>query len=910
MRGTFRTMALGCVSLLALGAAGVAQAGEVRGIVVDGRGAPLPGARIQMDGRSTTAGPDGRFLLNEVEAGTLSVDYVGFARHDQAVDVRAGAETRVVMDAGGEVAELVVTGQRLADRKALQAKKVSDQIIEVLSANDVGKLPDQNVAEAVRRLPGVSIANDQGEGRYVILRGVDPRYVNVTVNGQTAAAPEPESRQVKLDDIPSSLINKVSVVKTLTPDLDASAIAGQVDIDTLSAFDKNRTFASLRADYGRFDLNGKSPYEGDATVGGVFGSDHQFGAVLSGNYSKRPIESQNVAGASWSTVGGYPIPGDFDLRDYNLTRERAGLVGNFDWRPSDAVSLYLRSTYSKFQDHETRDRFRLPISSTITGQTATTGAFSKATGTRYVRRRDEDDNTKTISAGGEFRLPVGVLSLDAAWSRAEKTDPLRSEFQFASGKTLTGTYDTSAVLFQITPGASALDPANYSFKSVNYDRREAVETLKQLRADYRLPLDGPGGESYLKLGAKALARDKTNERDYVTYDPGSTAFTLAALNPASLSSTYDGRYAFGPLVSYDAAQAYVTANPATLKLNAAKSLSTSLLSDYDVSEKVYAAYAMASLKLGRITLTPGLRVERTEGDYKAKSFNAAAGARGPDLTGSNGYTNWFPGVNAKVDLDDRLVLRAAVTTSLGRPDYTQLAPTVTVDASANTVTQGNPDLKPLTSTNVDLALEYYLPSQGVLSASLFFKDIQDPIFNQTLSGQSGTFAGVALTNALVTTPLNARKATITGVEFNAQSQLSFLPAPFDGLGVGANLALIDSSIGGLPGRLDKLPLVQQSKSVSTAQIFYEKYGFTARLAYSYRSHFLYTVGADKGSDLYWADHGQLDARISYAFKSTTVFVEGSNLNDEPWRTWIGNDHQLGENERYGASYRAGLQLAF
>jgi TonB-dependent receptor len=906
------------VALVSLAVSGPALAADLRGRVADGAGAPLPGASVAIAGRTASAGPDGRFDLTGLPAGAaeVRVSYVGFGASTTPVTLSDGppAEVAVTLAPADAVSAVVITGQRAAERRALQTKKVANNFVEALYANDVGKLPDQNVAEAVHRLPGVTVANDQGEGRYVIIRGVDPRYANVTVNGQTAAAPEPDNRQVKLDDIPSSLIGSVSVIKSLTPDLDAAAIAGAVDIVTLSAFDRHGTFGSARAAYGQFDLNDKHPYEGDLTLGGTFGSDKAFGAVVSANYSKRPVESQNVAGASWTTAGGFPIPADFDQRDYNLTRERTGLVGNFDFRPNDDMQFYLRTQYSKFTDHETRDRFRLPIAGTIVPTNATTGSFTKATGTRYVRRRDENDNTKTVSAGGKFNVGAGKLTIDGAYSRAEKTDPLRSEFQFASGKTLTGTYDTTDVLFVVTPGATALDPAQYIFKSVNYDRREAVETLKQARADYLLPLDAVGEGSSLKFGAKLQDRKKTNDRQYTTYDPGALAFTLAALNPPSLASTYDGRYAFGPKVDYSAAQAYVTANPTTLKLNAAKSISTDLLSDYSVSEKIVAGYAMATLKFGRVTLVPGVRVESTDGDYTAKTFNNVTALRGADTTGSNKYTNWFPSLNAKMDVSDRLVLRAAATTAIGRPDYVQLAPAITVDATANTVTTGNPDLKPLTSTNLDAGLEYYLPGQGVLSASLFFKDIQDPIFSRTLLNQTGTYGGVGLTGAAVTTPLNATKAYVAGLELNVQSQLDFLPGALDGFGVGVNLALIDSSIKGVPGRLENLPLVQQSKAVGTAQIFYEKHGLTARVAYSYRSKFLYTVGADSTSDVYWDKHGQVDARIAYAIgnkaHSATIFVEGSNLNDEPWRTFVGEPRHLGENERYGRTFRTGVQLSF
>src|ERR1700741_2076817 len=194
--------------------------------------------------------------------------------------------------AASEGGELVVTGHRATEARGVDAHRKADNLVDTLYANDVGKLPDQNVAEALHRLPGISVANDQGEGRYVIIRGVNPNLANVTINGATAAVPEPEGRQVKLDDVPSSLIGKVEVIKSLTPDLDANAIAGQVNIETLSAFDRAKPFAYLRGAYGRYEMNGEHPYEGDATAGGVFG-DGKFGAVVSANYSKRPIESQN-----------------------------------------------------------------------------------------------------------------------------------------------------------------------------------------------------------------------------------------------------------------------------------------------------------------------------------------------------------------------------------------------------------------------------------------------------------------------------------------------------------------------------------------------------------------------------------------------------------------------------------------
>jgi TonB-dependent receptor len=904
----------GCTSLLAICAAGAASAADVRGLVVDAEsGAILPGARVTLGGRTVTAGADGRFAFFDAQAGAIRVEYVGYATYSGAAAL--DGETRVSMTSG-MVSELVVTGQRLAERRALQAKKVSNQIEDVLSANDVGKLPDQNVAEAVRRLPGVSVANDQGEGRYVIIRGVNPNLANVTINNLTAPAPEPEGRQVKLDDIPSSLIGRVRVIKSLTPDLDANAIAGQVDIDTLSAFDRSGNFVNARAAYGKFDLNGKHPYEADLTLGGKFGADQQFGAVLSANYSYRPIESENfgASGPTYGLVNSFLVPNLEEFRDYNLVRKRTGLVGNLDWRPTDDVSLFLRATYSKFSDNETRDRFRIDNPSAYAGQTATSGVF-KGRGIAYVRRRQEDDNTKTLSAGGRFNLPVGELKVEGAWSRAEKVDPLRSEWQFrTSGTALNVTYDTSNVLYLFTPDATFFDPAKYTLNSVNFDHRKAVETLYQGRVDYTLPLEGFGEGSDLKLGVKYAHTAKTNERDFQQYS--GTGFTLADTGPITTPDTiYEGRYALGPRVSYNNAVAYMTANPAKFTLNAAASLANNLVNDYDATEELWAGYAMADLHFGKWTVIPGVRVEAIKGDYKAKTVRATSTVNDLFNTfGSFDDTDVFPGLNLRYDLNRDLVLRAAVTTSIGRPNYADLAPFANIDTSGTgTVSLGNPKLEALKATNFDAAVEYYLPGQGILSVAVFRKQIDHPIFSAVRTPTSAEQAlyGVGA-NAAVTQSINAQDAELSGIEFNAQAQLTFLPGPLDGFGLSGNWTAIDAHAKGVPARAGDVPLFQQSDQVGTIQVLYEKYGVTARLAWSWRSKYLLALGATAAADQWVDAYNSFDARIAYTIpnKTATVFLEGSNIDDEPYRIWVGNERQVIENERYGATWRAGVQLTF
>lgn len=389
------------------------------------------------------------------------------------------AEAPEPTDAG--TPDIVVTGTALGERKAIAEKRAANNFVETLYANDVGKLPDQNVAEAVRRLPGISVANDQGEGRYVIIRGINPNLVNVVLNGLTLPAPEPDGRQVKLDDIPSALINSVVVTKSLTAEQDANAIGGEVNIRTLTAFDRAKPFfADARLQYGSYHLNGGHPYEGDVQVGGRFGADHQFGAVISYNYSQRPIESENFQGSvNYRPFAGNPaFPDTGALRDYNLVRTRQGVVANLDWHPSDAVKLFLRGTYSTFDDNERRDQFIIDSESSPAAATATTGTF-KGRGILRIRRRQETDNTKSLQGGGSFAFGDAKLDVAAAWTRAQKRDPLRSEYTFRTGTTaLTVNYDVSDTPYLFTPTVQPADNLGaYNFQQVNYDRRLAVESL-------------------------------------------------------------------------------------------------------------------------------------------------------------------------------------------------------------------------------------------------------------------------------------------------------------------------------------------------------------------------------------------------------------------------------------------------
>jgi TonB-dependent receptor len=911
----YRFILLGCSAAAAIATG--AQAAEIRGRVLDAsQRTALPGATVRVAGTglSATTERDGSFTLSEVPAGPqrITIDYVGYETAEQ--DATAG-DNATPLDialthaaAGGEI---VVTGTRLAEARALQTKKIADNFVETLYANDVGKLPDQNVAEAVKRLPGLSVANDQGEGRYVIIRGIDPNLVNVTLNGQTLPAPEPDGRQVKLDDIPSAMIAAVIVSKSLTADQDANAIGGEVNIRTLTAFDRNkRFFLDGRGSYGAYNLNGKHPYEVDGQVGGLFGADEQFGAVVSVNYSRRPIESENFQGSENYSSG---VPDQNGLRDYNLVRTRLGVVGNFDWHPSDSAKIYLRTSYSKFTDNEVRDQNRVGSETGLVKTSPTTGSF-KATDTILIRRRRENDNTKSATLGGEFDVGPGKLEMSGGYTKAIKNDPLRSEFTFTTAKNgATVDYDLSTSPYSFIPRAPGFtDPSLFSFSKVNFEKRHAAEEMWQGRVDYTLPI-AIGDSSTIKIGGKYLDRHKTNDQNKQDYKVGSEPWALGTVGYFADRGFYDGMFNFGQRIDYNAAVAYFNAHPKVAKLDAVGTLADTLSSDYDVHERILAGYAMATLKFGGLTLIPGIRVENTRDRASAKIVDANSTLTDDfNSLGRKTYTDWFPGLNAKYEVTRNFLLRAAVTTAIGRPAYPSLAPSIVVeDDTVPNISLGNPDLKPYKAVNLDAAAEYYLPGQGVISIGLFYKHIDNPIYTQSTRVANGSFGGVTYALADVAQPINADDETVKGIELNGQTQFTFLPGVLSGFGVSANYTHVTGHAKAPGFRPGNIPLFFQSKNIGTAQLFYEKYGFAARVAYTYRSKYLDVLGADAASDEYTDNNGQLDVHASYQiFPQATIFMDATNLTDAPWRRFIGVKSQLVERERYDYSIRGGVQVHF
>jgi TonB-dependent receptor len=827
----------------------------------------------------------------------------------------AQAQDEVASAAASEPAvEVVVFGTRAAERQSMDQKHNSNVTREVITANDAGKLPDQNVGEVVSRAPGVAVADDQGEGRYVVIRGLDPSLAAVRINGQDAAAPETDTRSIKLDTVPTGLIGSVEVIKNQTAEYDANAIAGAVNIKTLSAFDRKKPFASARYSAGYIELNDKTSYDTDVAAGTRFGANNEFGIVAALNASRRPQASDNLQGSDTWEDG---KPDDWRLRDYYVIRNRQGAALNFDYKPNDDVHLYARTLFSHFTDMEQRQEYRISFDgAAFTGGDTGTFTTNKA-GSRNAKYRFEDEHISTVNLGGEFTLGAGKLKVDATSSTAIKDDDPRYNFAYANKKTdVTGAYDFSGELPSVTPNAAAYAASKWTAKSAELESDRARETLNQASADYTLPTSAFGGDTTFKMGVKYSERHKRSAVDYRYYDV--STMKLTDFQSYDAGSLYGTR--FGPTVDFLKSLDYAEAN-GLMELNIEDSIADELGGDYDVREKVAAAYVQATIHTGNLTLIPGLRVEQTDAEYKAIQFDTDDIETEPDLIaagvfnsfGKKSYTDLFPSLVGRYDFDGNSLVRFAATTSIGRPNYVDLAPRVAInhDEDDLELEVGNPDLDPLTSVNLDAGYEHYFGKKGMISVAAFYKSIDNPIFVTEREADNETINGTVYDGAKITQSQNLKSAKVSGVEFNFIMQFDSLPAPFDGLGTSFNVTAQDSSTDGAPGRSDKVALIYTSDLTGTAELTYEKANWSARVAYTYRSEYLDTLGESKDTDIYTAANGKVDLKIGYAVTPNwQLYVEGKNLTEADWQRYVGNKSQLVENEAYGRTWRVGVSAKF
>jgi len=826
--------------------------------------------------------------------------------------------------ASGE--EIVVTGQRAQQERSIAAKREADGIVDVASSDDIGQLPDRNVAEVVERLPGVGVQYDQGEGRYVAVRGLPSNLNGYTVNGWEIGNPDGQTRRLPLDVISGQLLSRVEVVKAKPADLDGQGIGGTVNLVTQTAFDYAEPLNIVaNAQVGAHQLNDKRPVRGDVSIAGRFGSGESLGAALGASYSKRRFDSHGFFPDDWAPFAGAArggIPENIKYSLYRLERERIGATGSLDWRGT-GTSLHLRGIYSRFVEDEYRQRYRLDFATADQREEGNitldpdgvTGVAAEGERRSDLRLEYKEKSVLALMAGGTTELSPVTLNYGIARIHNEVIEPNRLwQFRGSVGPV---DLDFSDRLYTAVP-REEISAGEFGFRSLNEQDEEGQEDIWAARADATWAI-GSGGDHVVRVGAKARWTDKMFDGGTTNYSRGSSSATRFTLGQFNLQGSdiivypRDGRgYAISPVIDADAVIAFTDdpANSAYFVLNQEDTLADSVLDDLDLKEDVLAGYAMAELKFGRLKLIPGLRVERTRlsiGGFQLENEGAVVAVRE-----KNDYTNWLPSLIARFEPARDMVIRVAFTRSLGRPNYDDLTPGGEVEFSQNDdgtlegeAEIGNPGLRPYVADGLDASFEYYFAPGGLLALGAFAKWIDDPIFTREVTLTDTRFGGRDYARLDLVRRENARSARVSGIEASFRQQLDFLPGALAGLGVEANVALIDSRLE-LEDRTVAFP--EQSDLLWGAQLFYQRGPVEASVAYHHTGRAVLEIGDIPNGDQYNDDLRRLDAKASVAVTpQVRLFAEAQNLTDEPTRQYQGGRRDwVIQNERYGRAYYLGV----
>lgn len=843
------------------------------------------------------------------------------------------ALTAHAQEAEGE--EVVVTGQRAQQERAIEIKRSAVGIIDVAAADEIGRLPDRNVAEVVERLPGLGVTYDQGEGRYVAIRGIPSDLNNYTFGGVEIGNPDGQSRALPLDIVSGQLLNRVEVAKAKTADQDGQGIGGSINLVPQTAFDFGERFiVQGNAQAGYQELNDKVPVRGDLSVGGRFGASDEFGLLLGGSYSERTFTSYGVYPDDWRPVAGAPrggmMPINIKHTDYSLKRERIAAAGSLDWRPGDDHQLYLRGIYSKFTEDEYRQRYRLDFATDALLPTLTFNADgTSGTQTGNTERRQDlrlEYKEKSILAamvGGSSRF--GEVKLDYVVARVH--NEVREPNQLWQFRCNPGAvdFDLGEKIFTALPRTECT-AAQMGFRQYTEQFETGDEDIWQGKLDLTWNIAALDAGNNVKLGAKYRTTDKSFDSRNDTWARGgnaATRFTLGQFNlqgePVRTYPDGDDRvYLNSPTIGANAIRDWTKANLASAYFvrDTAASLANATLNDIFIEEDVWAAYAQATLKLGSATITPGLRYERTTS--KVTGSRLQNGTTVVPVNEENSYSDWLPSLIIRIDAGDKYSFRIAYTRNLGRPNYSQLSPGGSLsyeDGNGNgtlegSFSTGNPDLRPYRADSIDISAEYYFARGGLLSVGGFAKFIDNPIFTQNNLLLNTSFAGLGFERLSTSQPMNAESAKLIGAEAAFQIQFTFLPGFLSGFGIEMNGTLVSSTLTLPNGRSSTFP--SQSEFLYGAQLFYQAGPVEASIAYHNTGASLIAVGGFAYQDQYNDDLRRLDAKVRFKVTDNiAVFAEAQNLTDEPTRQYQGDRTDwFIQQERYGRTFWGGVSAKF
>ncbi len=949
--------------LLAAGLSNVsfaADTGAIAGHVATGRNhKALAGAIVEIreSGQRMTTAADGAYAFTGIAPGnyTLVVTPPDGKAVESSVSVAAGQTTQQDLAVGVKITALesvVVLAQRTPAATAREAQKEAPNLINIATYEEIRKLPDISTAEAVRRIPGISLETDEGEGRYVNIRGFDADLNSTTFGGlrlppTNNASPFGGYRAVTLDSIPIGLVGAITVTKSNTPSMDAEALGGTIEITPKTAPGNGQPFIQGNIGSGYEPLRSTGIIDAAVTGGGRFGggdspySRRPFSVVLTATYydDKRGIDDVEPA---YFNDNAHPFDAinNIQQRDYELHRRRHGYGADFGYQPNPDNNWYVRAFDAGYTERYYRQFLNLTPDGATTALpngkfSDTLSASDSNGGTTAIQMalRDEVETSRdrVFVAGGKNLLGENILDYRVGFTQGSYKKPFdyNSAFDYLSaGTTPSITYDLSGPghtpAYTIS-GADYTDSSKYQLSSFSNSTAHNFDKEFSFAENLELPLNWTQSDSEsLKFGTSIRLRKKRTTAQPFSY-PSLPTLLLSDITSASPETYYAGHYQNAP----DIPPSYLQSVLGSGSVASGDQIAAD--QQYlDAKENVYAGYFQYQVTRGRVGVLGGLRVEGTKDDSNAFQ-SLTTTTPNPDPTqppivtttvtpvqASHGYTNFFPSLQGRFEIEPDLIGRATYSSTLARPGFNQGNASLSVDLGSGLVTEGNPSLKPATSNSFDLSLEKYLKTGGIISAGVFDKEISNYIVaNETDNQSLPQFGTVPLR---LVTYTNASHSHARGVELNFEKRFRGLPGIWGGLGAGLNYTYVDSKFEIRPGEYSPLP--STSRNTWNATVFYEKYGLNLRLAAYSVSKDLFAIGAvpsttnttalpGKTSDVYNAQRTSMDFGSSYdVIKHWTVYFNAKNLLNTPHKFYQGDSERTIQREFYGQTYQLGVRFDY
>ncbi|MBF8297221.1 MAG: TonB-dependent receptor, partial [Bacteroidetes bacterium] len=694
------------------------QTGQISGRITDADTKEyLPGANVMLKGTGLGASTDrsGLFRIFNVPAGDyeIVVRYIGYDESSVSVTVGSGVVVKdiTLKPTVVQLSGIQVTGLRQGQNKALNIQKSSDNIVNVVAAEQMAKLPDLNTAEILQRIPGISIVRDQGEGRYVQIRGTDARLTSISVNGERITAPDAGERYVGMDVISASQAASIEVVKALTPDMDGDAIGGSVNLVTKSGFDSDKQFFNIQAGSGYSDMLGKPLWQGNFTYGTRLGADDKFAFAITGNYDywKRNTHDLEL-GYNKVTAGTTTVPFalvDVDLRDYIVERERFNFAANFDYRPNENNQFFIRGMYNNRDDYEyRRNLYVRPSKGTFTDATT----VSNAKIYRSLKDRLERQNIATVSVGGLHKMNNLNLDYSLAYTKggtqkADETDPT-----FVMSKKMNLSLnqgDPQRPTYAITSTGAAYDqfnPANYKLDGVKWNNDDGHDRDYLGAVNLKYSFELFNHPSQLKFGGKMHIREKTKTQDRWVYAKDGADLLLTDFVGDDGIGIVDGAYRVGQAIDGDKFRTYFKAQKdKTGGLKGSIDHENSEAASFKADENITAYYAMNTLTMDNWMFLVGVRHEFTGTTNNSHQILLDADGNyvsTTDLESKVDYNNILPMAHIRYKLTPMTNIRVAFTTGIARPNFYDLVPYRVILSEDNQINEGNSTLKPTTATSL------------------------------------------------------------------------------------------------------------------------------------------------------------------------------------------------------------------